>query len=190
MRNSYSSLRLGSLLNTVITTVMFFQREALSQALPPLPFPTSEIQVDGSISPQLIPDDVAYVHLFHILMKNPNSKNTIADELRRQSYSHHYFSLACGATNRTLTTAQIDKLLALVDRTTGEYLATHSRMVASKSQAEYDAAGRALQALAVKTFNSLDPIDFDLSAKVRAHVKEHVKSRMKIMSAKVPQGKT
>ncbi len=183
-RNNSSS---SHLCGALITSLLLLSTPCLAQAPQTRPPGTSDVLVDGAVNPSQIPDDIAYVHFFQVLMKNPISKDPKADEMRRQSYVRHYFSLSCGATNRTLTPAQRDNLLAVVDKVTVEYLAAHSRMVASGGQAGYDAARQSIQALTVAVFNGLYGTDPDLAAKVKDHVREHVKGTIKIISAKIPQ---
>ena len=174
------------LLSGVLAAIIMFADRSFGQASS-RPQGTAAIQVDGAVNPSQIPDELAFLHFFQILLKRSDSRDPIADEQRRKSYSRHYFSVACGATNRTLSEGQIERLLGAVDKATPQFVATHARMIASKGQAEYDSAYRALQTLAAITFNTLDSQDSDLSIKVRDHVRQHVKSRIIIVSAKIPQ---
>lgn len=173
-------------LSGVLATVMIFTDRGFGQA-PSRPPGTAAIQVDGAVNPSQIPDELAFLHFFQILLKRSDSREPNVDEQRRKSYARHYFSVACGATNRTLNESQIEKLLAVVDKAAPEFVATYARMISSKGQSEYESAHQALQALAVRTFNTLDSADTDLSIKVRDHVRQHVKSRIIIVSAKIPQ---
>src|SRR3974390_415286 len=47
---------------------------------------------DGAVDPSKIPDDIAFMHFFRVLAKDPRAVNEQADEVRRRSYLKYFFT--------------------------------------------------------------------------------------------------
>lgn len=144
--------------------------------------------VDGAANPESIPDDVAYLHFFRVLSKNPNSRDQALEERRRRAYLHYSFPTRCtrqGSSAGPLSELQIDKLLQAIDRLIPELEAASA--AASQSGAGLDDSNRAnLQRVAAAASGLSDSVDPDASAKIALHIREHMKSHIQLVQAQVP----
>jgi hypothetical protein len=147
--------------------------------------------VNGAENPASVPDSVAFKHFFTLLSRKPSTDQ--ADERRRRSYLTHYFRPGFGAAkdeDRTLTAAQTDKLLHLVDDLSPKLRALGDRMVAAYrnggSQAEILSLREAADSEVMTAANALHTrIDADAASKIWRHVLEHVKRGVTIRTVRV-----
>ncbi len=153
---------------------------------PQTPNTTSAVLVDGALHPELIPDDVAFLHFFKALAKNPNVDQGL-EERRRRAYINHFFAGKCSGQDRdlALNEGQIMKLLALVDGLDAEL--TTAWAAADKSAADDQAVEQQVRALVLRAASNLaSVIDSEADTKIRFQVSDHVKSRIRIISTRVP----
>ena len=135
------------------------------------------VDVDGSLTPDQIPDDVAYFHFFQTLSRHP-STDPSSDDRRRRAYLQNFFNRQCGSGSKDLplTEDQIQRLLALAD----DFSAKLSEIRAGTS-------GISRRDLATGSAAALDSVlDPGAVARVRAHVMQHVKQRIKLVTPKPP----
>jgi phosphatidylethanolamine-binding protein (PEBP) family uncharacterized protein len=148
------------------------------------------VEVDGSLNPDQVPDDVAYLQFFLVLAKR-QSADAAMEERRRRAYVEYFFNRNCAPRTRTapLTSGQIDHILALADEVSQRFAAGAAPPTgrdgepggASVSPGP-SAAHRQALAVAALTAASLDAaIGPDLAARIRAHVTGHVKRRLKFV---------
>ena len=155
-----------------------------------------EIRVDGGIHPELIPDEVAYHHLFLVLARNPAMEEQL-DRRRRVAYVKYYFRPDCGpqsSEDRTLNDFQLDRLLAFADGVVRRIAALEPQTTgiptnlpgrdADAVQAARKEQQRKLVAEAVGSLPVM--IDSDAAGKVHKHVLEHVKRRVRLVNVRVP----
>jgi hypothetical protein len=132
--------------------------------------------VDGSIHPESISDDVAFGRFFHVLAKSPRA-NSAAEDRRRVAYLKYFFRPNCGPQSdqdRSLSDSQIQRLLGVADTLAGR-------------MRDLQAGTAQRQELIKNAFSSLDvSVDPDAAAKIRAHVQDHVKRRIRIVTSTMP----
>lgn len=148
--------------------------------------------IDGAKDPGSIPDAVAYQHFFTVLAKTPT--RAVLDDARRRSYLKFYFRPNCGKDqneDRTLTDEQIDKLLSVVDELIPQLRAIGLEATALKGvdpaspnvfaikQKQEDAIMRAAASIP-------GTVGADGATKIARHVAEHVRSRIKINTVRIP----
>jgi hypothetical protein len=148
------------------------------------------LEVDGAVNPELIPDDVAYLHFFRVLSKNPRNPDQAFEERRRRAYLHHFFPASCTDQTTTagpLSEAQILKLLEMVDSFVPKLEAASKRLAPQPQGATPGEAGQQMRqmvlAAAADLPNSIDP---DAAAKIGAHVRDHMKKNIRLVFAQVP----
>jgi hypothetical protein len=148
------------------------------------------VVADGALTPDLVPDDIAYLHFFRVLAANPASKDYSAEERRRQSYIRHFFTSGCGfegKEDRSLTQVQIQRLLGLVDRTAPKLEALNAQLAVSRNEAEYGTGKRlVLKAVMDAVSESPDSVDRDAAVRIAAHVLDRVKKNTRIVSTVIP----
>lgn len=154
------------------------------------PPPKTTVTVDGALNPELIPDDIAYLHFFKVLSKHSNVADQSLEDRRRRSYVRRFFTNGCGAEgkeDRTLTPIQIERMLAVIDELTPSLDAANARLTSSKKQGEYDAARQQMMEL-VATSAALLPstVDSDAATRIAAHVSDRVKKHIRIVTTHIP----
>ncbi len=159
---------------------------AVLDASPPANPPGVQIVVtaDGNLNPELIPDDLAYLHFFRALAKNP-AADQAAEERRRGAYLRYFFRRGCGPSatqDRSLNESQTQRLLALADQTAALLLAA-----GAPGSSGGGAAPQRCHDIVTAAMSSLDvSVDPDGAAKIRQHVAEHVKRRIQLVSVTMP----
>jgi hypothetical protein len=136
------------------------------------------VTVDGGLEPHLIPDDVAYLHFFMALSKDP-SANPILEERRRTAYVQYFFKAGCGperTEDRSLSPLQIAALFSMADDVRGSL----SRIQASLPSVDLTKSRREVITTAVQALEAR--IGTDAAGKVRSHVAQRVKRRIKLVT--------
>lgn len=141
---------------------------------------------DGATNPDSIPDNVAFTYLFRLLVRNPLSATQEADDARRKAYLTYFFRKDCGPAgveDRSLTEAEQDALLKYADS------------IAAKITG-LDTAGQKLpptEAITPIITTAMRELDLtlgpDVARKLRSHVNDRLKPRIKIVQSTMPSGK-
>lgn len=139
------------------------------------------ILADGASNPSAIPDEIAFLHFFGFLAKNPHAVDQHADELRRISYVNFFFTKKpCGLSpqeDRSLTDAERTALLDYADR-------VGTNIVALGPSGGFDASRRNEAVLA--GIAGLDAaLGPNVAQKVRSHVSQHMKPLIKIVQSQI-----
>jgi hypothetical protein len=147
--------------------------------------------VDGSRNPELIPDIIAYRHFFGVIARRPSSE---LDEARRQSYLRAFFRSNCGTNgndDRSLSDDQVRRLLAIVDGLTPKLHAITAKLSDLRQTGSLTLQAQiALQSERdgelLKAADSIMAEDSDMGAKIARHVRDHMKSRIKLTIVDIP----
>ena len=150
---------------------------------------TITVDVDGSVNPERIPDEVAYLHFFGVLAKNPDADQAL-EQSRRVAYLRYFFKRECGPArneDRSLSEVQIQRLLAAADGVAQRLTAAESRLGVAGGRSGESTPWQQRQEIVVATINSLDSsVDPDAAAKIRRHIAEHVKRRIQLLTFTMP----
>jgi hypothetical protein len=152
------------------------------------PFVTIVVDVDGSVNPELIPDEVAFLHFFRVLASEPGVDQSV-DLPRRVAYVQYFFKRECGpalSEDRSLDEGQLQRLLNLADAVAERVAAVESSPTDSGA-AQGEDARRDREQIVMDAVNSMDlSIDPDAAHKIRRHVSEHVKRRIQLVRFSMP----
>lgn len=142
-------------------------------------------------NPQLIPDVVAYRHLFGVLATSQATRSQ--DDTRRRSYLKAFFRNNCGAArneDRTLSDDQITGLLTTADTVNNALTLINRKIAALRQKGQVSVADHiallterdAAVSTSVTSLMAADPI---MASKVLRHVQEHVKRRIKVNTIEI-----
>jgi hypothetical protein len=149
---------------------------------------TLQTVVDGSVTPELIPDTVAYEHFFTVLATRPGTL-AASNDRRRLSYLSAFFKKPCPGQvgDRTLTDDQKTKLVAAAESVMAQLWSLDQQIVAVGATA----ASAVLQQQRDQELSNAitllpTSVDPDAADKVRHHVVEHVKTHIKLVTTQIP----
>lgn len=167
--------------------------EAVAQS--PSGPPAIIASIDGSKSPESIPDAIAYRHFFDLIGSKPDTQT--ADDTRRRSYLRHFFRPGCGpqrTEDRTLSDEQAEKLIRLGDETArriraaGAAKSPNATTGSAEAQLQKQREEASIVEAAVAGLGQ--SVDADAAAKVRRHIVDHMKSHIKLVTLRVPVART
>ncbi len=143
---------------------------------------TVQVDVDGSKTPDAIPDTVAYEHFFTVLATRPGTTAS-SNDARRLSYLGFFFKKPCSSQtdDRALTDDQRTRLIAAAEGVMAQLQAIDQQIAAGSStpgllHQRDQVLSNAITSLAAN-------VDADAAAKVRRHVVEHVKTHTMLVTA-------
>lgn len=133
------------------------------------------VRVDGGTDPERIPEPVAWLHLFGVLARDPSLDEAL-DRRRRLAYLAHFFNRGCrlhGEEDLSLSETEMGRLLSVADT-----------VVAGLRRA---AADSDRERIVVQAAASLDgSVGVAAAAKIRRHVHQHVRRRIRILDFSMP----
>ncbi len=180
----------------LVATAVFSSTSAAQERNPNVVTPTELWSIDGSANPGGIPDLIAWRQFFGVLTKR--GPNVLAENNRRRSYLKHYLGPGCVApppSTRPLTDDDIDRLLVLVDNLSPKVSALHAQaaIIKGNGQPSPQASAQLAELESQKNRLILDlagthemALGADATARISAHVLNHVKSHTKIVSVAIP----
>ena len=149
--------------------------QLLAQTVPSSTEPArGVVTVDGAVNPAAIRDEVAFLHFFRMFSPYPGAVSEQWDLDRRKSYISHFFARNCGLNGRD------DRYL---DDTQRQKLLDYGVKVA-KQIAEDEAKTGDLVIAAMRDLESA--LGGEIAHKVRLHVVEYMKTKIKQTRTDVP----
>lgn len=143
------------------------------------------VLADGAVNPSVIPDEVAFLHFFRLLAKDPHALNEQSDESRRVSYLRFFFTRNCGPSgqdDRSLSDSEETAVLEFAEKV-GSGLAALVEGPGSSSLASALVSEAVMSAIR-DLERQLGP---EVARKVKSHVTDQMKPRIKIVQSRIPE---
>lgn len=146
---------------------------------------STSVLVDGATNPNGIPDDVAYLHFFRVLARDPRASSEQADDRRRLSYLKHYFggnALQGSLVRRPLSDLEFRSILESAQRIADKLAALSGTETGSPTIS----AERRREVVLAAAGDLDQELGAEMAQLVRWHGMSHVKTRIKIVKSTIP----